>query len=302
MAELAELRSAHAAGLAKEVLGGGNAGEENAEPVMELDGECIAFESDRSPLAGVTDEKLAQVIGILEGELQLPYVQEQLRRKDAKAAGKPVEVRARAAHDRFKRAQKKVEKAETAASLAAVELAKAEEKAAAAKEAAAEAIKEAQKAKLEYEKFDVEVAVQAHADMQSITISHDEAELICGTFLVVDQSAVLAACSGNEAAAQAVAARASELQAKLRAGKAAGGILASAGSGKRASSVPGRGHRPAGTHEAIEEMLREARASRTENAEAELDQGPAKGRGRGPRGGSPYEDASAPRSRSREQH
>ena len=38
---------------------------------------CIAVEPDRIRLAGVSDEKLAQVVGILDGELQMPYLQEQ---------------------------------------------------------------------------------------------------------------------------------------------------------------------------------------------------------------------------------
>ena len=268
-------------------------------PFVEVAAEdCGEDAAGAKQFVGLSDDKLAQVINILDGELQKPYIEEQRKRREAKAAGKPVEVRARQAHDRLKKAQKKAEKAEAAANEAAVDLAKAEEKAAAAKEAAAEAAKDADKAKVEYEKFDGELAVQANNDIDLISISPDEAELICGTFLVVDEAAVLAACHGNEAEAKAMAARASELHAKLRAGKAAGGRVV--GSGRRASSLPGVGHRPPGTQEDVQEMLREAREERAGHEGGDLGQNAVKGRGRGQRAGAPYKDASPRRSRSRE--
>ena len=252
---------------------------------METDGTSSALEVD-SRIVAMSDEKLAQVAALLEGELREPYAAEQMRRREARAAGKPVEVRARQANERYKKAKKKAEKAEAGAKTAAADLAEAQQKAAAAKKAAAEALEEAEQAKLEYEKFDVEVPVQADKEFSGISISPEEADLICGTFLVVDESAVLAACKGNEAEARAVAARAAELQSKLRAGKTT--AAAAAGSGKRASSAPRQGHRPPGTHDSIEEMLREAKALRTAGGAGEASQGPVKGRGRGAWADCPY--------------
>ena len=290
LAELADHRAAKAGGSSAAGDGeadaaGADAGVQVVQAApMETDGTSSALEVD-SRIVAMSDEKLAQVAALLEGELREPYAAEQMRRREARAAGKPVEVRARQANERYKKAKKKAEKAEPGARTAAADLAEAQQKAAAAKKAAAEALEEAEQAKVEYEKFDVEVPVQADKEVSGISISPEEADLICGTFLVVDESAVLAACKGNEAEARAVAARAAELQSKLRAGKT---TAAAAGSGKRASSAPRQGHRPPGTHDSIEEMLREAKALRAAGEAGEASQGLVKGRGRGAWADCPY--------------